>query len=48
MLFNVLTVHVFFVSRKRSDSSGTCVAGVTMSHGLALVKLALNMEPRRA
>ena len=47
LVFNVLTVHVFFLWRKRSDSFDACVAGVTTSDGLALVKLALQVEPRR-
>ena len=33
-----LTVHVFFLWRKRSDSSDTGVRGVTMSDGPALVE----------
>ena len=34
-----------FLLRKRSDSSDTCVADVTMPDGLALVKLALQVAP---
>ena len=48
MLFNVLTVLVFsFLKRGWSDSSDTRAASVTVSDGLALVKLALQVEPRR-
>ena len=40
-IFNVLSVHVFVLRlRRRNDSSETCVASVTMSDGLALVKFA--------
>ena len=41
-------MHVFVLRlRKRNDSSDTCVASVTMSDGLALVKFAMHAEPRR-
>ena len=37
-----------FPWRKRSDASDTGAAGVIMSDGPALVKLALQVEPRRS
>ena len=46
-MFNVLTVHVSFPWRKKSDSP-TCVGAVSRSDGPALVKLALQVEPRHS
>ena len=49
--WNVVDMFVqymfFFLQSKRSGSSDTCVAGDTMLDGPALVKLALQVEPRR-
>ena len=49
--WNVVDMFVqcmfFFLLSKRSGSSDTCVAGDTMLDGPALVKLALQVEPRR-